>query len=107
MALKMLIAMSLFFACWLEIDRIYLQMLANGEKINGLIAIEAKVLERIKREFYEFKEEDFKLRMQNTEIAVHYDGLEATIEAQGDYNFKSCLKYNDDYGTVDEYYYFE
>lgn len=82
-----------------------IQQLIQQKYIEEIQQIEHIVIQRIKKEFYEYNEEDFTMNLYDCEINVHYEELTAIITVTGKYQFISCLIYNDSYGTIENYYY--
>jgi len=82
-------------------------MLGDELKLNERIKLEQLVIKRINQEFYDYDNKNFTLELYDSKIIVEYDDLQAMITVTGKHNFNSCLIYNDDYGTIEDYYYIE
>ena len=106
-ALKILLILSAIYLSYFNINNIYLKMLKDEISINERIELEQFVIKRINKEYYDYKNKNFDLELFDTAINVEYNDLEATITAKGKHNFISFLIYNDEYGTIEDYYYIE
>ena len=82
-------------------------MLGDELKLNERIKLEQLVIKRINQEFYDYDNKNFTINLYDTNVNVVYKDLQAMITVTGKHNFNSCLIYNDDYGTIEDYYYIE
>ena len=98
-------SLSLLIQTYSYIRSTDLIVFRSRKEIEKRQEIEQIVIQRIKEEFYEYKEENFEMNIGLTHIKVTYKDLLARIEATGEITFKATLKYNDEYGTVLYYRY--
>ena len=107
LALKMLLIISTVYLSFANVNHLYLKMLGDEMKLSERIKLEQLVIKRINQEFYDYDNKDFTINLYDTTVVVVYDDLQAMITATGKHHFNSSLVYNDDYGTIDDYYYID
>lgn len=103
--LTFMLFVTSFMTVFIKSSNYYLKVLQDYQDVYDRLELEKKIIDRINKEFYEFENKNFYLSLNDCDIEVTYNDLTAFIEVKGKHNFTSCLWYNDEYGTINEYQY--
>ncbi len=103
--------MFMIFSLWVNsycyIQTINMKIMQRNKEMIQRFLSERKVIERIREEFYNYENKNFTMLSDGCLYQVKYRKMRATIQCSGRFEFKSYLSYNDSYGTVKDYGYYD